>query len=247
MKVRTLVALFVGTVPGTLGTARAGTVMSTSPEWTLLPNSIGPNTRTWALAANLTAIGWGVENEPTCEPTGTFLVSNPFAIAGSGYYTIADASGALSDIVTVANVGGSGQIQFFSDPNPGSGTPPAGFTNLGQLCNEGASGCFGTFHLTTTSGAMLTIDAGSDAEVVFGPFGFGFDSSDQIRFTGVTPVNPTPEPSSIALLLGGVAALGYRSAAAIVIEDAAQAILAVPTACSSKIPNRLIPSNAATL
>ena len=87
-----------------------------------------------ALAANLTAIGCGVENDTTCEPTGTFLVSNPFAIAGSGYYTIADASGALSDIVTVANVGGSGQIQFFSDPNPDSGTPPPPASPIWASC-----------------------------------------------------------------------------------------------------------------
>ena len=210
MKLKISTALFAGLALVTVGAARADTVMSTSPEWTLLPNSIGANTGTWGLAANLTAIGCGAENETTCEPTGTFIVSNPFTIAGPGYYTIADASGALSDIVTVANVGGAGQIQFFSDPNPSSGTPPVGFANLGQLCNEGGSGCFGTFQLTTTSGAMLTIDAGSDAEVVFDPFGFGFDSSDQIRFTGVTPVNPAPEPSSMALLFGGLAALGYR-------------------------------------
>jgi len=211
MKVKTLVAHVAGVTFGTsfaLGSARADTVLSTSPEWTLLPNSIGPNTGTWGLAANLTGIGCDVENETTCEPTGTFIVSNPFTIAGPGFFATADADGTLSDIVTVANVGGLGQIQFFSDPNPGV-TPPPGFTNLGLLCNEGAAGCFGTFHLTTSSGAMLTIDAGSDAEVVFDPFGFGFDSSDQIRFTGVSVVI-TPEPSSIALLLGGLAALGYR-------------------------------------
>jgi len=65
------------------------------------------------------------------------------------------------------------------------------------LCGEWGP-FVGTFNLTTTSGAMLTVQPASDAEQVFDPFGFGFDSSDQIKFTGVIPVS-SPEPSSVVL------------------------------------------------
>ena len=97
--------------------AYADTVTSLNPAWELLPNSVGPNTGTWGLPAVIP--GCGSENEPTCEPTGDFVVKHPFTNAPS-YYTILDSTGGpVSDVVSYANTGsgGTGEILFYSDLN----------------------------------------------------------------------------------------------------------------------------------
>jgi hypothetical protein len=145
--------------------------------------------------------GCGTENEPKCEPIGDFVISSP--LTTSGYYTILDPDKTISDYIVFGNTGpnGNGEIFFYSDPNllP---VPPSG-TNLGALCTEVASqllppvtgGCTGTFTLKTTSGTTFTVTAASDDEAPFDPFGFKFDSSDQIMFTGISTIVQTPPPT----------------------------------------------------
>jgi hypothetical protein len=177
----------------------ADSVTSRNSAWVLLPNSVGPNAGTFAVPANIP--GCGTENEPTCEPIGDFVISSP--LTTSGYYTILDPDKTISDYIVFGNTGpnGNGEIFFYSDPNllP---VAPSG-TNLGVLCTEVASqflppvtgGCTGAFTLKTTSGTTFTVTAASDDEAPFDPFGFKFDSSDQIMFTGISTTVQTPPPT----------------------------------------------------
>jgi hypothetical protein len=189
-----------------LSFAIADTVSNLSPQWVLLPGSLGPNTGTWGLPAQTSC---GTENEPTCEVAGDFVVDHPFTTSGAYFITSSD--GTLSDIITFGNTapGGLGEIVFSSDPS--LPTLPTGATSL---CTEVVNaGCIGTFSLTTTDGTNFRVSAASDDEAAFDPFGFGVDTSDDIQFNGIT-VNPTPEPSSLlmSLALLGVGVLTERIA-----------------------------------
>ncbi|HZS82200.1 MAG TPA: PEP-CTERM sorting domain-containing protein [Stellaceae bacterium] len=204
------IAVVAALVTMPFSTAFAVTVTSTNPDWLLVTGSVGANTGIFALPATIP--GCGSENEPNCEPTGNFVFSQSLKIAGPSFYTITDSDGGaatVSDIITIANSGpgGTGVIQFFSDPNVP--TLPTGFASLGALCDEGSAGCSGLFTVTTSDNTVVTVEPASDSESFFNPFGFSFDSSDQIRFTGVTTIAAVPEPSSLALLLAGLAGLGY--------------------------------------
>jgi len=64
------------------------------------------------------------------------------------------------------------------------------------ICTEDPlNGCVGTFTLTTTTGDTITVNAASDGEQAFDPFGAGMDTSDGIKFkcagaTTVTNLSP---------------------------------------------------------
>jgi hypothetical protein len=91
-------------------------VFNGQPGWV----PISPTT--WVLPADLTGIGCGVENEPSCEPLGSWFVpGKAFGDNFVGTYLILDSDGVtVSDVIVVSNNGpdGSAQITFTSDPGP---------------------------------------------------------------------------------------------------------------------------------
>jgi hypothetical protein len=89
--------------------------------WVKIPSlKAFPNSQTWVLPANLTGIGCGSENEPTCEPTITFQKPNSFLGDVTGTYIMNETAGSPeSDSIVLDNVGGKGLITFRSDvPEP---------------------------------------------------------------------------------------------------------------------------------
>lgn len=129
---------------------------------------------------------------------GDFIFNRTFA-AAPGYYTILDPDGTTaSDYILFGNnASGDGEIHFYPYPT----APPslAGYTNDGVLCVADVSGCVGSFVLPDTVGDFILIEPGSRGDTYFDPFGAGFDTRADIRFSTI------PEPSTLflsALLLG---------------------------------------------
>ena len=174
------------------------TVQSVSPAWQEVNNS------TWVLPATIP--GCGSENEPSCEPTGDFLVNVPIGGITAGYATMTEADGSISDYFVWGNTGpnGNGELLFYSDPNVPSSLPSFDY---GSMCTEDpVTGCVVSESLIMGDGGILSFTLASDGESYFDPFGAGYDTSDGISFTNAT----TPEPCSLLLfgsflgLVGGV-------------------------------------------
>jgi hypothetical protein len=158
---------------------------------------ISPNT--FGLPANLSGINCGSENETTCEPMGVFNFNVGFS--SSGVINILDSSGALSDQLHFFNdANGHGVVTFISDPSLANVL--AGGTTL---CTESPNGCVASFPITAIGGSVITINAASDDEAAFDPFGLGADTSDQIQIKGAT-IASTPEPGGLVFLGTGLLA-----------------------------------------
>jgi hypothetical protein len=91
--------------------------------WTADPSSsawVSLGNNTWVLPANLTGIGCGAENEPSCEPVGIWSNPTPFTIDQLGVLTLLESDGITwSDTITFANgPNGGALVTFVSDPGP---------------------------------------------------------------------------------------------------------------------------------
>jgi hypothetical protein len=90
------------------------------PSWTQAAGSIWTNIgfQTWVLPANLTGVGCGSENEPSCEPIGDFVSPVPWANFAIGTWVILEADGSVSDVIkTFNNANGEAELWFSSDPS----------------------------------------------------------------------------------------------------------------------------------
>jgi hypothetical protein len=190
-----------------LGNAFATTVTSLNPAWLLVPGS-GTTTPTWYLPE----VRDGAD--PAAEPVGDFVFSQKLSpIFGAGLYlTITGDDGTISDTITLTNTApgtGNLQIKFYSDTDPGDLT---GLIAAGSACTEP---CFANFGSILADETFLLYSIASDGEEPFDPFRTGFDSSDQIKFAGVT-TESTPEPATLVLFatgLGFMGLLGWREKA----------------------------------
>jgi hypothetical protein len=160
---------------------------------------ISPNT--FGLPADLSGLNCGIENETSCEPMGVFNFN--VAFSSSGVINMLNDDGGLSDQLHFFNgANGLGVVTFISDPDLADALP--GGT---VLCTEASDGCVASFPITAVGGSVITINAASDGEVMFDPFGLGAaDTSDQIQIKGAAIVS-TPDPGSLALLGTGLLAL----------------------------------------
>lgn len=139
------------------------------------------------------------ETETAVEPIGDFILNTTFTTP-QGYYVINDRSvdrPTASDYILFGNTGpgGAAEIMFYSDA-----TPPLPGTNNGVLCAENATGCMGTFNLSTALGD-ISVRAASDSELhPFDPFNVNMDYSDGIQFAAATP-EPSQLPLALAMLI----------------------------------------------
>jgi len=183
-------------------------IYSFGPHW--VTNSLlnGPNPSFVVPASTLC----GVENGNTCEPYGGFYFNQPWAGAPS-YISMTEAGGGPSDIITFDSLGPKGafRVLFFSDPSLPGASFYSGYIHYTDVQEDPFSGGVGgPFPVCCIlNGNFLNVTVASDGEAYFDPFGYGFDTSDGIKFDGAIYGGTVPEPSSLLLLGSGLlSALG---------------------------------------
>jgi len=165
---------------------------------------------TWVIPATGIA---GSENEPSGERTMTVRVLGG-TNTGQAVFSILEAPGGpVSDFIEVFNQAGGTTVTLTSDPPP----PLAenAFLPVTELGVEDAiTGLVdflpGVVITDPSDGVSYRVRVASDGEAFFDPFGIGMDTSDGIALcpinSPVCPV-PMPEPSSLALIGAGLAAM----------------------------------------
>jgi PEP-CTERM motif-containing protein len=104
-------------------------VTSANSAWVAVTDTVGP---IWVLPATIP--GCGSENEPTCEPTGTFYINQTWTGVPS-YIAIYESDGTtLSDIITGDSNGPGGvfELKFYSDSAPVVTPEPGTLALLGS-------------------------------------------------------------------------------------------------------------------
>ncbi len=178
-------------------------VYSNSPSW-LTNSSLNGSNPSFVLPA---VTPCGGENGNTCEPYGGFFFNQTWAGAPS-YISMTEAGGGPSDIITFDSLGPNGafRVLFFSDPSlPGSSfyVNYIHYTDIQE--DPVAGGVGGPFPVCCIlNGNFLNVTVASDGESYFDPFGYGFDTSDGIKFDGAIYGGQIPEPTSLLLLGSGV-------------------------------------------
>jgi hypothetical protein len=205
VRAATLVLLLAGAIAGAPGVARAGPI--TDPPNDFLPTFLGPhNADLDVREADVTFNGTSfllhaILNGPVGTTTGGFYVWGFNRGAGTqGFPTIAP--GVIFDRVVVLNNDGTGTVPGFGNLPPGSvtisGNEIFGTVPLAALPSTGFAPQNFQFNLWPRSPAIAGNPNGNVAD-------FAPDNSDAL-------VTTTPEPSSLALLgLGGAALAGWRA------------------------------------
>jgi len=219
---------FRSAICGAVLSAIAFLASGSADALTIIPVSQIPSN--WALGVQGPGIAWALPKGASDDQFIAFFVDAPVGglTPTPAWFTINETDGSTSDIFNFSNdcsfcfpdVENSAILRFFSDRGIQRFDPLAQHFPPdpdGNLCIEDpVNGCTSDpLHLTLEDafglpGVILTVEVGSAGTGFFDPFGFGFDSDDQIRFTCNCALRAVvPEPGSLSLFLTALIAGGF--------------------------------------